>query len=549
MKKKDYVLTAALTFLLTILFARVIKPFELWTSNWWLLQVVVFLAINSIIITIYNLLIIPPRKAPEVPNVLNAFNEAIINSKYNFCSTSTKEIALWKSPTFLYYLNLNTLKSISEAAKGPCNVTFSADVDDKEIFYDEGIQILDCYATGSHSNILSKYAGIRLLIYPREVYEKNKEEIRSLISIHALGRIHCIPVIREALLNRLNDEEKEILGDFSNKLNQKIVDEHTELSRARRFILRFAENNPYKYTIPDFLIIDSYSTASPTAVWWYEKNKPQSSSEKSQIANGQSCFQIISQRLVEAKERVLWDAFRPSIFETVPVIVADIEKDFFSKEYYGRWLNDIVPKEPQLKHWIQDQEEEYLKGIVGEQAIDRALDIGCGWGRHMDILLQSGLGFCAGIDVSPPMIRKANHLYDKYGNDKVHIKLEDAEKLSFENESFNLVICMTNTFGNMRPEARQAVISEIYRVLRKGGLVVLSVYKDSAIAKEVREKSYIDVNLRPYPVDNEPSVVLTQEGLYSKQFTFREVSDYLRHFKDVEKKDVNELAFITRARK
>lgn len=549
MKKKDYVLTAALTFLLTILFARVIKPFELWTSNWWLLQVIVFLAINSIIITIYNLLIIPPRKAPEVPNVLNAFNEAIINSKYNFCSTSTKEIALWKSPTFLYYLNLNTLKSISEAAKGPCNVTFSADVDDKEIFYDEGIQILDCYATGSHSNILSKYTGIRLLIYPREVYEKNKEEIRSLISIHALGRIHCIPVIREALLNRLNDEEKEILGDFSNKLNQKIVDEHTELSRARRFILRFAENNPYKYTIPDFLIIDSYSTASPTAVWWYEKNKPQSSSEKSQIANGQSCFQIISQRLVEAKERVLWDAFRPSIFETVPVIVADIEKDFFSKEYYGRWLNDVVPEEPKLKHWIQDQEEEYLKGIVGEQAIDRALDIGCGWGRHMDILLQSGLGFCAGIDVSPPMIRKANRLYDKYGNDRVHIKLEDAGKLSFENESFNLVICMTNTFGNMRPEARQAAISEIYRVLRKGGLVVLSVYKDSAIAKEVREKSYIAVNLRPYPVDNEPSVVLTQEGLYSKQFTFREVSDYLRPFKDVEKKDVNELAFITRARK
>ena len=356
-------------------------------------------------------------------------------------------------------------------------------------------------------------------------------------------------MIREALLNRLNDVEKEGLGDFSNKLNQKISDEHTELSRAKRFMLRFAKNNPYQYSVPDFLIIDSYSTASPTAIWWYEKNKPQSSSEESKITSGQSCFQITSQRLLEAKETVLWDAFRPSIFETVPVIVADIEKDFFSKEYYERWLNNIVPKQPHLKRWIQDQEEEYLKGIVGEQPIDRALDIGCGWGRHMDILLQRGTRFCAGIDVSPPMIRKANHLYDEYGNDRVHIKLEDAGKLSFENESFDLVICMTNTFGNMRPKAREAAISEIYRVLRKEGLLVLSVYKDSAIAKEVREKSYIEVNLRPYPIENEPSVVLTQEGLYSKQFTFREISDYLKHFKDVEKEDVNELAFITRARK
>ena len=549
MKTKDYALAEALSFLLTILFAPITAIYAPpWSREWWFLQIVNFLAINFVIIIIYNWLFTPPQKAPEVPNIIDAFDEGIINSKYNFCSTSTKEVALWGSPTFLYYLNLNTLKSISEATKGSCNAIFSTKDEDKKAFYDNGINILRDCVSGLHSGILSKYTGIRFLIYPKEVFEKNKEEIRALISIHALGRIYCIPVIREALLNRLNDVEKETLHDLSNKLNQRIVDEYAGLSRADRFKLSFSKSSPYKDTIPDYLIIDSYSIASRTAVWWYEKNKPQSSSDSAKIAAAQECFRIISKKVLDEKEALLWEEFIPSIFNIVPVVVMDIEGDFFSKMYYENWLNSIVPKYPKLKQWIRDQEEGYLKRLVSERAIDKALDIGCGWGRHMSILLENGVNFCAGIDVSPSMIRKANYLYDKYGNDKVLIKLEDAQKLSFKNEFFDLAVCMTNTFGNMTEEVRQKAMSEIYRVLKHGGTFILSVYRDSPIARETREKSYIEVGLRPYPVDD-PSVVMTQEGLSSKEFTYREINNYLKQFKNIERTEVNEFAFIVKADK
>ena len=107
---------------------------------------------------------------------------------------------------------------------------------------------------------------------------------------------------------------------------------------------------------------------------------------------------------------------------------------------------------------------------------------------------------------------------------------------------------MTNTFGNMTEEVRQKTMSEIYRVLKHGGTFILSVYRDSPIARETREKSYIEVGLRPYPVDD-PSVVMTQEGLSSKEFTYREINNYLKQFKNIERTEVNEFAFIVKADK
>ena len=550
MEIKDYAFAEIFTLCLTWVFAPLTSNFTTpWSLDWLLYQLTNFLAINFIIILAYIWFFSPPEKTPEVPNVIDAFNEGIINSKYNFCSTSTKEVALWISPTFLYYLNLNTIKSISEAAKGPSNVIFSTDEEDKKVFHREGLSLLEDYAKNSRSNILSKYTGIRFLIYPKEVYEKNKEEIKSLISIHALGRIHCIPVIRDELINRLNDLEKERFQSFSKELNQEVTDEYTGLSRAKRYLLFITKKSPYKYTIPDFLIIDSHSTVSRPTVWWYEKNMPRSRSDSHIIDAAQQCFEIISKKIVEEKEVLIWGEFIPSLFKTVPVIKMDTERDFFSKEYYEIWLDSVVPKYPKLYLWIKKQEEEYLQSIMAtESGITKALDIGCGWGRHMSVLLENKVHFCAGIDVSPSMIKKANDLYGKYGNDRVLIKLEDAQKLSFGNEFFDLVICMTNTFGNLTEEVGRKAISEIYRVLKPKGTFILSVYRDSPIAKQTREESYVAVGLRPYPVDD-PSVIITQEGLYSKQFTYREINNFLRSFKDIEKTEVNELAFIIKAHK
>lgn len=552
MRIQDYALTLFVSFLLTVAFAPLgIGSIIPWSLDWLLMQVLRFVAINFVTLKLGQFLFVTPLKQPEVPRPLNAFDEAIIRSRYNFCSTSTKEIALWESSTFLYYLNLNTIKTISEKTAGPSRLEFSADQKDKEIFYGEGKQLLKDYANELKSNILSKYSAIRILIYPERIYKEKREEIESLISIHALGRIYCIPVVREKLLSELNKLERGTLRDLSKKLSQKVSDEYTLLSRKDKIALKLKRNHVYSCSIPDFLIIDAYGESLSPAVstWWYEETEPKYSYNRKIIELAEDCFQIIAKKVIFSWESIKWDKFDPSIFSTVPVILkTDREGDFFSKEYYDKWISSVVPeKHPELKEWI-DKEEEILAETVKKEKPNRALDVGCGWGRHMNHLLKTGVQFCAGVDVEPSMLRKARELYEPYGYDRVILKLEDGEDISFSNESFDMAICMTNTFGNMKDDTRKKVIKEVYRVLKKGGILVLSVYKDTVYSKSVREKSYMNVGLRPYPSDD-PTIIRTQEGLYSKQFTFKDIEKYLRRFKSIEKIDVNEVAFIVIAYK
>lgn len=549
MEIKDYAITEILTISLTVFFAPIASKFsEPYSLDWYSFQLMSFLSFNFIILIIYSTFFEPPKEDPEVPNVLDAFDKDIRESKYNLYSTSTKDIALWKSPTFLYYLNLNTIKSISEAARGPSNVLFSTDTLDKKEYHEDCLNLLSDYARNERTKILSKYTGLRFLIYPKRIYEKNKDEIKSLISIHALGRIHCIPVIREELLNKLNKPEKDDFKELSGKLNQKIRDEYTDLSRIERLKLKINKKNPYSDTIPDFLIIDSCSTATKSTVWWYEKNDPKCNPDVPLVNLAQKCLKTISQKIIEDQRLLLWKEFTQDMYKTVPVIKIDNESDFFSKEYYQLWLNEIIPNYPRLINWIE-KEKEFLEQTIKNTPVNRALDVGCGWGRHMEILLDNGVDFCAGVDISPSMIKKSNELYRKYGNSRLLIKFEDVQTLSFDDDYFDLITCMTNTFGNLTVKERVTAINEIYRVLRPNGIFLLSVYNDTKSAKREREDSYIEVGLRPYPVDEDPSIIRTQEGLYSKEFTYAEIAKYLNKFNDFSKEGIDDLALIFKAQK
>jgi len=552
MQRQIYALILFVSFLLTVACAPLgAGSLEPWSSDWLLVQILKFIALNFITLKLGQFLLSTPSKEPEVPKRLNAFDDAIIHSRYNFCSTSTKEIALWESSTFLYYLNLNTIRTIAEKTAGPSKLEFSADPELKKIFYEEGKQLLNNWGNKTKSKILSKYSAIRVLIYPEATYKEKEEEIRSLISIHALGRIHCIPVIREKLLSQLNKLERETLKDLSLKLSQKVSDEFSLMSRIDRAALRFKKNHVYSCSVPDFLIIDGHGGAlSPAvSVWWYEETKPKSSHDPKTIELAEDCFQIIAKKVSNSWKSTKWDKFDPSIYSTVPVVLEIRGKgDFFSKEYYDRWISSIVPeKYPELLEWVK-KEEEVLVDTIEKENPKYALDVGCGWGRHMNHLLKNGVQFCAGIDVEPTMITRARDLYKTYGNDRVLLKLEDAGDLSFDREYFDMIVCMTNTFGNMRDDPRKKVIKEVYRVLKKGGTFILSIYNDTNHSRSVREKSYVDVGLRPYPSDD-PTIIETQEGLYSKQFGYKEIERYLRQFKNVQKIDVNEVAFIVKALK
>lgn len=184
---------------------------------------------------------------------------------------------------------------------------------------------------------------------------------------------------------------------------------------------------------------------------------------------------------------------------------------FFSKPFFEKWIKDAAPE---IKDWFQ-KEIEYLQNNIKPNS--KILDVGCGFGRHIQILA----GFSKeiiGIDNDENMIRKAEQNLSNFDN--VKFLLQEADKLSFDDNSFDYVICMTNTFGNF-PDIKLGVLKEMKRVCKEGGKIIISVYSERSL--EIRKKDYEKVGLHITKLEN--GTIYTEEGLVSEQFTKPQLKD------------------------
>lgn len=182
-----------------------------------------------------------------------------------------------------------------------------------------------------------------------------------------------------------------------------------------------------------------------------------------------------------------------------------IMDNFFSKKFYEIWLKQTMPE---IKEWFS-KEIQFLKENIKPDS--KILDVGCGFGRHMKILANFSKEV-VGIDDNDNMIKKAKDRFSNFKN--VKLFLQNAQKLNFEDEYFDYVICMTNTFGNVL-KTKINVLKEMKRVCRKGGKIIISVYSDKSF--KIRKKSYEKIGLHITKVEDR--IVYTKEGLISEYFT------------------------------
>jgi ubiquinone/menaquinone biosynthesis C-methylase UbiE len=94
----------------------------------------------------------------------------------------------------------------------------------------------------------------------------------------------------------------------------------------------------------------------------------------------------------------------------------------------------------------------------------KLLDVGCGTGN---LLRRLGARFvCAGCDPAEEMLRRA-----RARNPGVELKVAPAEKLPFEDDHFDAVLCIevVRYLADPRP-----ALSELARVLRPGGLALVT---------------------------------------------------------------------------
>ncbi len=131
----------------------------------------------------------------------------------------------------------------------------------------------------------------------------------------------------------------------------------------------------------------------------------------------------------------------------------------------------------------------------------RLLDVACGTARFLRQLTQAHPEInIYGIDLSPYYINFAR----KYFKDNTNVILMsgNAENIEFENDSFDIVTSVY-LFHELPMEIRQKVFSEMYRVIKPGGLLVIedsvqlidgmdienAIYR---FAKELHEPFYKD---------------------------------------------------------
>ena len=118
--------------------------------------------------------------------------------------------------------------------------------------------------------------------------------------------------------------------------------------------------------------------------------------------------------------------------------------------------------------------ESFVTAIADNEGLDRALDIGCGNGRHTELLAAHGAD-AIGVDVSRGLLSAAATRQRDHGF-AADLVQGDAATLPFADDTFGQIVYVA-TLHHLRPEAtRRESLAELGRVLGSGGLALISAW-------------------------------------------------------------------------
>lgn len=151
-----------------------------------------------------------------------------------------------------------------------------------------------------------------------------------------------------------------------------------------------------------------------------------------------------------------------------------------------RYWNDVLNDLPEsYREWF-DAEREFLR--ANTPAGSKVLELGCGEGRSMGYLqgLPSKL---YGVDYNPQAVLQARERFEK--DHATSVLTEDGKELPFRDEWFDRVLCLT-TPANFGLD-RSAFYSEMRRVLKPDGEILLSVFNEDQFTFQERMGLYIGI--------------------------------------------------------
>lgn len=170
--------------------------------------------------------------------------------------------------------------------------------------------------------------------------------------------------------------------------------------------------------------------------------------------------------------------------------------------------------------FIGDTMKQLTNQLLREITIPKnpiALDIACGTGISTIELIKKSkcLGTFYGIDLSQPMLNKAEQNTVNHGTNNIHFMKMDAQNLEFPDGMFDIVIC--NMSLQFFPDQEKA-LGEMYRVLKPGGSVGI-LCEGKMAGQEVKDVVLSVANRHPELPEFVRSVVEFHEGFLDLEET------------------------------
>lgn len=129
--------------------------------------------------------------------------------------------------------------------------------------------------------------------------------------------------------------------------------------------------------------------------------------------------------------------------------------------------------------------DQLLKGRVA--ATDKVLDAGCGSGRNAYYLLTQGVEVF-GVDTNPASVAGVRDLAAEHGGaaDDAHFRVEPLEALTFDDGTFDVVICSAVLHFAQDEAHFERMVRELWRVLRPGGMFFARLASSIGMESQVR---------------------------------------------------------------
>ncbi|MDQ2072978.1 class I SAM-dependent methyltransferase [Haloarcula sp. H-GB4] len=177
----------------------------------------------------------------------------------------------------------------------------------------------------------------------------------------------------------------------------------------------------------------------------------------------------------------------------------------WSDDFQALWNANTVDGElpPAPSPFGSDGPGEPQPDILDSVAEKDYVELGCGGGQASVGTAKLGAETVVGVDISGEQLQHARQLRDFYGVDAQFLK-GDITNLPLPDDSFD--VASSETVYQMIKHLDEA-FREVHRVLRDGGIFVLSVphpiHESLDVEKEIFERSYYDTGRREITINDD----------------------------------------------